>query len=358
MIRKRIFKALKYCPLLVLFFIFQNLTGHSTVHGNNEIVVQNIPPETQISNGLINGRMYLPDAVNGYYRSTRFDWSGAVYSLQYKGHEFYGPWYDRVDPKVINWVYEGKEIVSGPCSALMGPVDEFHIPLGWDDAATGGIFIKIGVGALRKEGNEYNRFAPYEVVNSGKWTVSQSADSVAFVQELNDTGTGYAYVYRKVVKVLPGKPVMVISHSLRNTGRLVIRSNVYNHNFLVLDKQAPGPDFTVKMPFKITANRPVKEDLVEVKGKQIVYKKQLSGTEEAVVEMGGFSNSIKDTELIIENSKVGAGMRVTGDQPLINNILWSVRTVLAVEPYILIDIKPGDEFSWNNYFEYYTTLRP
>lgn len=44
-------------------------------------------PRAEISNGQITLRMHLPDARNGYYRSTRFDWSGAVYRLQYKGHE-------------------------------------------------------------------------------------------------------------------------------------------------------------------------------------------------------------------------------------------------------------------------------
>src|SRR6201986_1548690 len=77
-------------------------------------------PQATISNGQISAKIYLPDAKNGYYRSTRFDWSGAVYSLQYKGHDFYGPWFHRIDPKVINWVFQGPDIVSGPCSALEG----------------------------------------------------------------------------------------------------------------------------------------------------------------------------------------------------------------------------------------------
>jgi hypothetical protein len=28
-----------------------------------------------------------------FTRATRFDWSGVIFSLQYKGHEFYGPWF-------------------------------------------------------------------------------------------------------------------------------------------------------------------------------------------------------------------------------------------------------------------------
>src|SRR6201996_2299335 len=68
-------------------------------------------PQAKISNGQITAKVYLPDAKNGYYRSTRFDWSGAIYSLRYKGHDFYGPWFDQVDPTVINWVYQGSKIV-------------------------------------------------------------------------------------------------------------------------------------------------------------------------------------------------------------------------------------------------------
>ncbi len=158
-------------------------------------------PQAQISNGQITVKMYLPDAQNGYYRSTRFDWSGAVSSVQYKGHEYYGTWFDRIDPKVINWVHQGPEIVSGPCSGLFGPVDEFETPLGFNEAQPGGTFIKIGVGVLRKAEGGYNRYQPYEVLDSGKRAIKKASDSVEFTQELNDPATGYAYVYRKTVRL-------------------------------------------------------------------------------------------------------------------------------------------------------------
>jgi hypothetical protein len=44
-------------------------------------------PEAAISNGPISARLYLPDAAKGYYRGTRFDWSGVIYSLKYQGHD-------------------------------------------------------------------------------------------------------------------------------------------------------------------------------------------------------------------------------------------------------------------------------
>ncbi|MGH2564453.1 MAG: hypothetical protein ACRDE5_08070, partial [Ginsengibacter sp.] len=46
------------------------------------------PPEAEITNGLITAKLYLPDAENGYYRGSRFDWSGVISDLQYKGHSY------------------------------------------------------------------------------------------------------------------------------------------------------------------------------------------------------------------------------------------------------------------------------
>jgi len=312
-------------------------------------------PQATISNGQITAKVYLPAAKSGYYRSTRFDWSGAVYSLQYKGHNYYGPWYDKVDPKVINWVYRDGQIVSGPCSALMGPVDEFALPLGWNEAESGGVFIKIGVGILRKQGNaRYNRYYPYPVLNPGKWSVKVSKQSIRFQQVLSDPALGYGYIYRKVVRLVPGKSEMVIERSLKNTGRLEIKSSVYDHNFTVLDHQSPGPDFKFEVPFQIRSPRPPNPKLALIKGNQIVYTKQLSGEDQVAVPIQGFGDTAKDATIIIENRKVGAGVRITGNRPLIQDLLWSIRTVLADEPYIAIDVQPGAEFSWNNTLTYYT----
>lgn len=311
-------------------------------------------PQATITNGQVTAKMYLPDAKNGYYRSTRFDWSGAISSLQYKGHDYYGPWFDSVDPKVINWVNRDGEIVDGPCGALEGPVDEFQTPLGWDEAKPGGTFIKIGVGVLRKTGDKYNRYFPYDVVNPGKWTVKTHKDSVEFTQVLSDPELGYSYLYRKVVRLVKGKPEMVIERSLKNTGRLEIKSEVYDHNFLVLDKQPPGPDFTIQFPFQVQTPRPPNESLLKVVDNRIVYQKQLSGKDEAVVFIRGFSDDAKDSKFVIEDSRVGAGMKMSVDRPLLREMLWSIRTVLAIEAYNAIDIQPGTEFTWSSTYDYYT----
>ncbi len=334
------------------------------------------PPAAEISNGQIEAKIYLPDPVNGFYRSTRFDWSGAIASLKYKGHNFYGPWFYRIDPAVYDLGYDPKGVVSAPFTAMVGPAEEFGTDgaaLGFGEAKPGGTFVKIGVGVLRKpqagepplpppppaRGNSerYDHSRTYTLVDSGKWTVKKTRDSVEFTQVLDDPADGYAYIYRKVVRLIPGKPQLVIEHSLKNTGRHPIQSTVYNHNFFVPDGEGPSEGFTITVPFPIESPRPPTAGLLEVRGNQLLYVKTLESEDRATATLHGFGNSAKDYDIRVENKKTGVGYRVTGDRPLSNIAVWSIRTVNAVEPYISMSIEPGNEFTWNLNYEYYTLPR-
>ena len=315
------------------------------------------PPQVEISNGEIRARVYLPAAHTGFYQGTRFDWSGVVSSLEYKGHNYYGQWYSRSDPGVHDFEFQGSEIVaSTPCS-IIGPVEEFHTnhsALGFDEAKVGGTFIKIGVGVLRKDGEKYDAFHPYELVDGGKWTVSTHPDSVEFTQQLADPATGCAYVYRKTVRLISGKPEMVLEHHFGNTGRQPVRGTVYNHNFLVLDRQTTGPDFSITLPYAITSPQPSTKDLYEIRGNRLVFLRELVNRDVVFTPLAGFGDSENDNEVRIENSRVGAGMVMRSNRPLSAMFLWSIRSLLSVEPFIKMEIAPGSEFDWNVSYEYYT----
>ena len=134
-------------------------------------------PEADISNGILNAKLYLPDAQRGYYQATRFDWSGQMPSLEYKGHSYFGQWNPApYTPKLHD--------------AIMGPVEEFltdGMGLGYAEAKAGGTFIKIGVGVIRKpEEPKFQQFKTYEIVDNGKWTVKKKADSVEFTHTVTD----------------------------------------------------------------------------------------------------------------------------------------------------------------------------
>src|SRR5262245_30350753 len=124
------------------------------------------PPQAEIANQQIRARLYLPDAAQGFYRSTRFDWSGVIHSLVYQGHDYYGSWFNQVHPSVRDFTHRDGNIVVGAVSAMTGPVEEFQKPLGYDAAKAGGVFVKVGVGVLHKpDDTSYAAFRPYEIVD-------------------------------------------------------------------------------------------------------------------------------------------------------------------------------------------------
>jgi hypothetical protein len=315
-------------------------------------------PQAEITNGILKAQFYLPDAQKGFYRGTRFDWSGVIGNLEYKGHRYYGPWFTKTDPKVNDFIYKGTDIIAGPCSAITGPVEEFSTDgkaLGYDEAKAGETFLKIGVGVLRKpkDGGAYSPFRLYEIVDAGTWKVHKEDDRIEFTHEVADPATGYAYHYLKTIRLVKGRPDMVMDHKLKNTGKRPIATSVYNHNFLVLDGQPPGPDFVLKMPFEIKAKNALDKALAEVRGNQFVFLKALKGKEVVYTELLGFGAAAADYRFIFENKKVGAGLQITGDRPLSRVVLWSIRTVLSLEPYVAMTIEPGQEFTWQYTYTYY-----
>ncbi len=181
----------------------------------------------------------------------------------------------------MDYIYRGPDIVAGPCSAITGPVEEFSTNeegLGFSDASPGGTFLKIGVGVLRKPDNaKYSMFRLYDIVDHGTWAVHTMPASIVFTQRVMDPSSGYGYLYQKTVRLVAGKPQMVIEHRLTNIGKRPIVSSVYDHNFLVLDNQAIGPDFTITLPFEIHPAKPVNTALGSVDGKTITYLKQMQG---------------------------------------------------------------------------------
>jgi hypothetical protein len=300
-------------------------------------------PEAEITNGLIKAKLYLPDPIKGYYRATRFDWSGAIASLEYKGHNYFGVWFPKYDPKLHD--------------SITGPVEEFRTgtsALGYDEAKAGGTFIRIGVGVLRKpDESPFQQFKTYEIVDPGKWTVHTSAGAVEFVQEVTDPASGYAYLYRKTVRLAKDLPQMTIEHSLKNIGKRPIETNVYNHNFFVIDGAPSGPDFAVKFPFDLTATGQLR-GILETRGKQLDYLQELPPGQSVITELKGFGDTAKDFDIRVENKKAGAGVRVTGDRPLWKIMFWSIRTVLCPEAYVNMNVEPGSEFQWRLTYDFYT----
>ena len=299
-------------------------------------------PEARISNGVLQATLQLPDAAKGYYRGSRFDWSGAISSLQFKGHEYFGKWFSGFDPKNHD--------------NIMGPVEEFltnGMGVGYDEAKVGESFVKLGVGAVRRyAAGPFEQFHTYDIVDNGKWSVRQGADFVEFTQQLGDVN-GYSYLYKKTVRLVKGKAEMVLEHSLKNTGRKVIASSVYEHNFYMLDQQPAGPEYGVKFAFPAHAQSDLK-DLAETRGKDLVYLKELQDKQSVYTLIDGFGKTAMDYQITVDNRKAGIGVKQSSDRPMSKLAFWSIRSTVCPEAFIDFSVAPGKETTWKIRYEFYT----
>jgi hypothetical protein len=301
-------------------------------------------PEAEIESSTIKAKLYLPDSEKGYYRATRFDWSGNMPSLKANGHEYFGQWFPKYDPKIND--------------AIMGPVEEFitgDSALGYDEAAVGGNFVRIGVGALKKpEEKRFDRFRTYDIVDPGRWETRKGKNWIEFQHTLGNHD-GYAYRYTKRIELDSSKPVMRIEHTLRNTGKKPIETDQYNHNFFMFDGVPTGPDHTVQFPFDLKPQgaRPIPADLAEIQGGTIRYKQELQNRQTVFSEFTGFGDKASDYDIKVENKKVGAGVRIQGDRPITKLIYWSIRPTLCPEAYITLEAAPGKETRWTYTYTFY-----
>lgn len=303
-------------------------------------------PQASLSNGIVRATVYLPDAEHGYYRGGRFDWAGVIPKLEYAGHNYFGIWFTKYDPKLHD--------------AITGPVEEFRSAdggLGFAEAAPGDFFIKIGVGILRKpDAQPYNFAREYQIVSNGQWTVRPQSDRIEFAQELKGTN-GYAYQYSKTVRLSGKKPELVLEHTLKNTGKRSIETEVYNHDFYVIDGQPTGPDFSVRFPFQPRATGDLK-DAAEIAGNDLIFRRELKGgRDSAATYLVGYGATAKDNDIRVENKMTGAGVREIGNQPISKLYFWSVRTTLCPEVYTAILIKPGQKAKWRIRYQFYTLTR-
>jgi hypothetical protein len=306
-------------------------------------------PHHDISNGIVSAKVYLP-GEGGLYRGTRFDRTGVVAQATYKGHNFGQYWFSSTSPAVHDFIWQNGQVTVSTASGAAGPVEEFTA-IGFDQAGAGGKFLKVGVGILKRDTDTYDFVHTYPVLNEGTRSESATKTSVRLTHDLSDKDTGYGYSYVKTVRLVPGKPQMVIEHVLKNTGTRPIETAVYCHNFLTLG--TGNENVTISAPFNISAEKPFAPGAAEVSGKTIRYLRAVKEGESVTSPISGFGSSASDYDFKVQNTKTGFGQRIRADQPLSRINFWSIRTNVSWEPYIAISLKPGETKRWTYTYDYF-----
>ncbi len=297
-------------------------------------------PDHSMTLGDMTMHVDLPDPEKGSYQGTRFDWSGLITSLTWKGHEYFGFWKEFGDPTV-------HDDVTGPAESYWKP------GLGYEEAAPGQGFVRIGVGVLEKlDEEEYQSFHTYKILDHGDWSVVKEKDGIVFTQQL-ETDFGYAYTYTKEIRLSEDLPGFTISHSLRNTGEKTIETDQYNHNFFMIDGETTGPDMELEFPFPVATESDVK-DIVRIDGNTFHFPKVLQDGESVFLELEGYGDAPADHGFTLRNTRTGAGVRMQANRPIERFTFWCRNTTICPENDLLVRVEPGQTVLWEADYALFT----
>ena len=110
----------------------------------------------------------------------------------------------------------------------------------------------------------------------------------------------------------------------------------------------------ITAPFELKTAKPLDPAVATISGREFRYAAPVPATGRVTAQFEGFGPTAADYRFTIENRKAGAGVEMIGDRPLNRLSLWSIRTVLALEPFLAFDIAPGAEYTWEYTYRYYT----
>lgn len=336
--RFNFFRAKQNHCVVVCFFVLASFRGMAQNADNN---IGDDFPLRVMKSKYLTVTVLLPDAGKGYYRGTRFDWSGIIGQVEYQGHTFFKEWKTTKGEKAL--------LVHDPFNpdAGTGTAEEFRDPLGYDDGKAGTPFLKVGVGVLeRTDDQPYHWSARYKVIEPGKWTVEATTNSISFLQSIS-TGFGYAYEYEKTIHLSVGSPELIISHKLKNTGKRIIRGNPYCHNFFTLDKHAVGPDYVLEFPKPVS---PIDDfgKSVNWGEKHLWLNRELKDGE----WIGGHLDPSLSRNYRLSDKKSGISVEVISDVDPGPFFIILFRHSFSVEPMVLFEIKPGESFTWNRTYKF------
>jgi len=281
-------------------------------------------------------QLVIEKPLEGYV-SSRFDWTGKLLRLKYKGKELCSQ----------EFVPESMTPTAG-----IGFFNEFGMeaPLGYEPARVGDLCHKIGVGQIEKTEEPYDFLEPYPL-RPAQFEVEKAAESLLLRAE-GLPHNGYGYQLEKEILLL--EDGFQIGYQLHNTGEHPIQTEEYTHNFLAFDNQLIGPDYVLKFPFEIKpegfGENVNPEGLVRMENQEVSFLQAIGQTFFFSLLSGGES---VPAEWSLENHKLGLGLSETGSFHTRKVNLWGLGHVISPELFVSLDIPAGTSQSWTRTYRIY-----
>jgi hypothetical protein len=296
--------------------------------------------QTSLSSPELRATLYEPDSQKGYYRGTRFDWSGLVSRVDYGRHTFFCEFKQEHDP--LNH------------DDICGTAEEFGIESApsYAEAKAGEPFIKIGIGVLeRADDAPYAFWKRYKIRTPGYWREVHLPAKINYRQNLHGPD-GWDYDYTKIVELVSGVPELKIRRRLQNTGTRTIETDHYGHNFLRIDNVPAGTNYTLEFRFTPRFGQDSRtQGCVEIRNRSLVFTKDPSPDQAIWVRLEGFEKP-EDNEIKVVNHSTGASMTISADRPLSKLVFYSSGGVLCPEAFIKLNLPPGQTQEWTTTYHF------
>ena len=275
------------------------------------------------------------DDPEEHYRGSRFDWTGKIAAVKFKG--------------VPVSTGERPEAQQGEDSG-QGFYNEFGIDgaLGFDEAAIGGWFHKIGVGLLRKDDAQYDFHKRYQI-RPATFVVTGESKQVTITCQ-SETLHGYSYTLRKIVAL--EESGFIITYHLHNTGETAIQTTEYVHNFLAIAADPVGSHYRLRFPFSLRPDQfgeTVNPDNLVCMGKQDVG---FIGMPKEPFFFSNVSGGEKVNAMWeLTNRDKGIGIRETASFSTNSVNVWGWQHVISPELFHRIFLQAGESTEWSRKYE-------
>ena len=269
------------------------------------------------------------------YNFSRFDWTGNIVSVKYNNIQL---------ASTESATYENEMQIG------KGFYNEFGIDtaLGFNEAAIGGWFHKIGVGLLKKDNEEYVFNRNYEI-KPADFEIKYTSNTILIICK-SKFNNGYSYVLKKEIKL--EKHGFTINYDLENTGEKEIITDEYVHNFLAINKELIGRNYVLKFPFKLMPDfflETVNPEQKVTIGQTDVTFNDSPKEQFFFSNLNGSKNVKPQWELKNLESKISISETGSFNTNKVN--LWGWKHVISPELFIDVSIKPGQNENWTRTYK-------
>jgi len=290
---------------------------------------------------LDNGTINVEIAQPGEYDGSRFDWTGFIrqVTLREGGHTFCSV----------------ESLVPGRGTGGAGLCNEFgiHHPIGYDLAAPGEQFPKLGVGLLaRPDEAGYDFYRPH-AVQPFPVQAHAGADEASFISDPLPKNGFAARLHKRIA--LNGA-TLTIEYELQNVGERMIETTEYVHNFVAIDGLPVGPDYELRLPRALAPRdglSPVTQELLAFGDSAIRWTRAVEDNEMFYCQFPGYDGQSVPYYWELVHRGAGVGLRESGTAPASSLALWGEKHVLSPEAFIDVRVEPGSVQRWSRSYSFF-----